>query len=91
MLKTELITYIDKSLVRESHKKIKVHVLAIPQKDYRDKLSKTKGEEFKTSIVLKFTKQVQLTINFPINERKLSEQEYQRVGYADNIVHSYPN
>ncbi|UII35000.1 hypothetical protein LVD17_14410 [Fulvivirga ulvae] len=76
VLKTELITYIDKSLVRESHKKIKVHVLAIPQKDYRDKLSKTKREEFKTSIDLKFTKQVQLTINFPTNERKLSEQEY---------------
>lgn len=76
ILKTELITYIDKSLVRESHKKIKVHVLAVPQKEYRDKLSKTKKDKFKTSIDLKLTKQVQLTICFSTESRKLSEQKF---------------
>lgn len=78
ILKTELITYIDKSLVRESHKKIKVHVSAIPQKEYREKLTKTGRDEFKTSLDLRFTKEVQLMINFPTEERKLSENEYQQ-------------
>lgn len=75
-LETEIITFIDKSLVKESYKKIKVHISAVPTKNYRSILSKSGRDEFITSIDLKLTKDVQLEIPFSTNKTRVSENEF---------------
>lgn len=65
-LYTELITFIDKSLTRDSFKKIKIHIQGFPTSSYsNDYLSKTKKEEFITSFDIKYSTSIQLKIKFP--------------------------
>ncbi|GAA0878978.1 hypothetical protein GCM10009119_19460 [Algoriphagus jejuensis] len=87
VLKTELITYIDKSLVRESHKKIKVHIKAFPSDSYKDLLKESHKEEFRTSIDLKLTRNVQLVIDFPIYSNVLTEEELHEIKKELELLH----
>jgi hypothetical protein len=71
-LKSELITYISKDLRADRHKKIKAHVSAIPSAEYLKK--NNSRPNIVTSVDLKFTREVQLQINFSTDEQKAEEQ-----------------
>jgi hypothetical protein len=89
-ISTRLITYIDKSLHRDSFKKIKAHVTGEATPEFFEEKNPPRSEIL-TSLDLKFTKNVQLQIPFPNSDQELANKKFTILSQLESLLNVLNN